>query len=221
MLAKIQIICQYGIIRILEGENMRIELRKNVEKLYFNDGLCITEIAKIISIDSSQISKILNKEFKDAYIKEKSKREQEKKSRIYELFFNSKCTMTEIAKELDISIECVSNIIKQHSDYLNEKHNRKQENKKKHIEKTKKYISDKRATEKESKESRETYEQVLKWHEDDSAELSQCARLSTRSAVYKCLSAYNLSRSKKSLVWNNKVGKRPKDMPKNFSLKTF
>lgn len=69
-------------------------------------------------------------------------------SLIYNLYFNQKISLTEISKRVNLSVSQVSRILSIFPLYKEEKATRKENNHKRHIEKTKEYIKNKRKEDK-------------------------------------------------------------------------
>ena len=61
--------------------------------------------------------------------------------KVLELYFDKNMKPVDIAKELNVSKSAITQILQKDSRYENEKNRRKQENKIKHSEETKDYIS--------------------------------------------------------------------------------
>ena len=87
---------------------------------------------------------------------------------ILELYFVHKMKQKQIAEKLNISKYIVSRVLRSDGRYYEEKKARVKESEKKHREKTSKYITEKRAKERNNNE----YEAVEKQHIQASLELS-------------------------------------------------
>ena len=65
-----------------------------------------------------------------------------------DLYFHKKLTVTQISKNVSLSVGQVSRILSAYPLYKEEKATRKEDNRKRHIENTKEYIKNKRLEEK-------------------------------------------------------------------------
>ena len=92
----------------------------------------------------------------------------QKKDIIKKLFFDCNYKQIDIAKELDVSTKYISKVLISDNRYKTEKDKRKEISNKKHIEKTKQYIKEKRKTSKIDRE----YEYMKYQHNQDVFELS-------------------------------------------------
>lgn len=92
----------------------------------------------------------------------------QKKDIIKKLFFDCNYKQIDIAKELDVSTKYISKVLISDNRYKTEKDKRKQISNKRHIEKTKQYIKEKRKTSKIDRE----YEYMKYQHNQDVFELS-------------------------------------------------
>ena len=77
------------------------------------------------------------------------KTDLERDELINTLYFKHKLTVSEISKKVNLSVSQVSRVLSKSPLYKQEKANRKEENKKTHIEKTKEYIRKKRMEERD------------------------------------------------------------------------
>lgn len=75
------------------------------------------------------------------------KSDLERNNLIYNLYFEDKLNITQISKKIDLSISQVSRVLSKSHLYMQEKAERKEENRKKHSEQTKE-IMKKKETEK-------------------------------------------------------------------------
>lgn len=92
----------------------------------------------------------------------------QKKDIIKKLFFDCNYKQIDIAKELDVSTKYISKVLISDNRYKTEKDKRKEISNKRHIEKTKQYIKEKRKTSKIDRE----YEYMKYQHNQDVFELS-------------------------------------------------
>lgn len=92
----------------------------------------------------------------------------QKKDIIKKLFFECNYKQIEIAKELDVSTKYISKVLISDDRYKVEKDKRKELSNKRHVEKTKQYINEKRKTAKIDRE----YEYMKYQHNQDVFELS-------------------------------------------------
>lgn len=88
------------------------------------------------------------------------------KEKIIDLFYNEHLKSVDIALELNVSNAYVSKIIKKDSRYLEEKNQRKQQNKQKHKERTIEYMKLKQ------KSNKDSYEALKAQLKQDAEELS-------------------------------------------------
>ena len=121
---------------------------------------------------------------------------------IRKLYFDSGKKANEVADELNVSKQYVCKILKQRfeSEYLLEKEKRKKANKQK-------------------RGSDNSYSNLKRQHELDVIAISKRGKMSTQSAVFFNMSAYDVKGNR--LVFNEKVGKRPADLPKSYNLKVY
>ena len=121
---------------------------------------------------------------------------------IRKLYFDMGKKAKEVADELNVSKQYVSKILKEQFEieYLIEKEKRKKANK-------------------EKRKSDNSYSNLKRQHEIDVIAISKRGRMSTQSAVFYNMSAYDVRGNR--LVFNEKVGKRPADLPKSYSLKVY
>ena len=91
------------------------------------------------------------------------KTDLERDELINTLYFKHKLTVSEISKKVNLSVSQVSRVLSKSPLYKQEKANRKEENHKTHIEKTKEYIRKKRMEERDI---------LKKIHNQDVLELS-------------------------------------------------
>jgi transposase len=138
----------------------------------------------------------------------------DKVSAIEDLYFVLEKNIVEIAATLSVSKQYVSKILNtEFKDRLEiEKQSRKEKNKEKRNKQKAQVITDKR-------KDLYDYHDIIdlrRQHEIDTMCMSRAGKLSTRSAVYLSINAYNVKGN--NLVYNDKVGKRPNDLPQKFKL---
>ena len=139
-----------------------------------------------------------------------------RRDKIKKLYFDYNYKQIEIAEELNVSTKYISKILRSDSRYNEEKHKRKEENKKNNIEFTKRYMTAKR------KENKDTDYLILKsMHEQASRELSG-GRKPISNRVFRNWNAsiYRYNEKNKSYVLRKgiKVGA---DVPTKISWKNF
>ena len=116
----------------------------------------------------------------------------ERNKLIYNLFFVDKLTVSQISEKVALSISQVSRVLSKSPLYLPEKNNRKEENRKRHNEKTKEIMRNKRA-----KQQFEEKAIIDKLHYQAALELSYTSPLSNIALRKNCSSAY---------IYNTKKG---------------
>ncbi len=126
---------------------------------------------------------------------------------IYNLYFSDKLNLTEISKKVDLSISQISRILSKSPLYLQEKADRKDKNRIKHIEQTKELIKRKR-----DKKKAEEKAVLDKLHYQASIELSSFAPLSNFAIRKTCSSAYNYNTDKRRFELKDDVAYST-DMP--------
>lgn len=135
--------------------------------------------------------------------------------RVRDMYFNLGLKPVEIAEELNITKAAVSKILKVFGEeYIIEKERRKSVNRQNNREDTVKYIRSKR------EDDRELYNCMKIEHEQTVMGMSSRSKMSSLSIVIHYLDAYDLSKSKKSYVFNeNRCGRKPADMPERRNCK--
>ena len=134
------------------------------------------------------------------------------REQIENYYFMDKLKVIEIAEILDISKQRVSKILTDEykERYLSEKEKRKKENENKRKE-------SKAAKKRESRGLRPgdvTVEELRIQQANAARSLSKHGKMSERSAVYSNLSAYKTQG--RDLIYNDKVGAKPADLPRRF-----
>lgn len=139
----------------------------------------------------------------------------EKKILIAKKFFEEKKTTIDIACELNVSKQYVSKFLRDNylEEYEEAKNRRKEDNRKKRNR-------DKEIAKKKRKalfdDSSITVEDLRRQQETAARALSRSGHMSTKAAVFASLNAYKTKG--KGMVYNEKIGARPNDLPKRFSL---
>lgn len=142
----------------------------------------------------------------------------EKQQKIKDLYFNKNYTQTQIAKELNVSNQYVSKILKKESKYLEVKEQRKQINQRKNIQETKDYNKTKR---KNAQFRNSADDLILKnMHNQASMELSQPKRLSNMAYRNWNKSAYSYNEKKKRFELKKEIG-RSADVPKYIKMEVL
>lgn len=142
----------------------------------------------------------------------------DKQEKIKKLYFEKNYTQTQIAKELDISNQYISKILKSDPKYLKVKEQRKQMNHQKNVNKTKEYIKSERKI-KQFKDNADDL--ILKnMHNQASAELSQSKRISNMAFRNWNKSAYTYNEKKKRFEFREELG-RSADVPKYIKVEVL
>lgn len=142
----------------------------------------------------------------------------EKQQKIKDLYFNKKYAQTQIAKELNVSNQYVSKILKKEPKYLEVKEQRKQINQRKNIQETKDYNKTKR---KNAQFRNSADDLILKnMHNQASMELSQPKRLSNMAYRNWNKSAYSYNEKKKRFEFKEELG-RSFDVPKYVKVEVL
>lgn len=131
------------------------------------------------------------------------------------LYFDRGLSVVNVAAELGVTKQYISKVLKNMfgEKYQEEKEKRKMDNNEKRS-----MIKIKNITEKRRIKNGDdvTIEELRIEHESSVRCLSKSGYLSNRSTVYSNINAYDLKGN--NLVYNEKVGKRPNDMPARFSV---
>lgn len=142
----------------------------------------------------------------------------EKQQKIKDLYFNKNYAQTQIAKELNVSNQYVSKILKKEPKYLEVKEQRKQINQRKNIQETKDYNKTKR---KNAQFRNSADDLILKnMHNQASMELSQPKRLSNMAYRNWNKSAYSYNEKKKRFEFKEELG-RSFDVPKYVKVEVL
>ena len=135
------------------------------------------------------------------------------KEKILDLFFNEHLKQVDISKELNVSKQYVSKIVKADSRYENAKQNKLQKN----STKRKQYLKDYFKTYKRPKKEDTTYEQLKAQQNQDSLELSYSSGgISDYDFAKWNISAYH--RNKKGTLVLNKSLNVGFDVPKTINM---
>ena len=140
---------------------------------------------------------------------------ENRKDIILNMYFIEKLRVVDISKKLNISKSAVTQVIQKDKRYSKTKNERKQDNQKKHVEETKKYIKEKRnkVTFKNNSD-----DLILKnLHKQASMELSEPKRLSNMAYRNWNTSAYSYNEKKKRFEFREELG-RCNDVPKYIKV---
>lgn len=138
------------------------------------------------------------------------KSDLERNSLIKTLYFYNKLTLSEISTNVDLSVSQISRILSQFPNYYEEKANRKEQNRRKHNEQTKKIMKDKR-----NKKRLEDIAIMKKLHYQASIELSYFSQLSQVNIKKQCSSSYVYNKERKRYDFKNDIAYSG-DMPKHI-----
>lgn len=142
----------------------------------------------------------------------------EKKEKIKDLYFNCNYTQTEIAKELNLSSQYISKILKNEPNYLKVKKQRRITNAQKHIKKTKEHINLQR---KKKQFKNNVDDLVLKnMHNQASVELSKPRKITNMAYRNWNTSAYSYNEKKKRFEFREELG-RSADVPKYIKVEVL
>lgn len=130
---------------------------------------------------------------------------------INNLYFNQKMKLTDISKNVGKSISTISRVIRKDSRYMEEKDNRKKENKEKHIRDTKNYMKNKRKIEQFIGKQDDLILKNL--HNQASLELSFRKSLNN-NALRKWCDSYKFNKKKRKYEFDDSSVIRPIDFPK-------
>lgn len=138
-----------------------------------------------------------------------------RKITILDMYFIEKLRPVDIAKKLNISKSAVTQVLNKDKRYIEIKYERKKLNKKKHDEKTKKYVKDKR---KITQFKNNADDLILKnMHNQASRELSEPKRLSNMAYRNWNKSAYSYNEKKSRYEFKDELG-RSFDVPKYIKV---
>lgn len=133
-----------------------------------------------------------------------------KKEKIEEMFFEKRMTLTNISKELNLSVSYISRILKENDKYFDENERRKKETKEK-WKKRRKCIM--RETRKENVVNKQIENQVVKiMHDQAAKEMSKTKVLGNNSLLQWC-SVYKYNPRKKCYEFDVENVARPNDFP--------
>lgn len=134
---------------------------------------------------------------------------------IGDLYFTLKKNTVEISELLGVSKQYISKVLncKYKTEFKEEKERRKNESLENRRKKKVNNIVEKR----KNKDFYDISSEDLRvQHDMDIKQLSRGRTLSTQGAVFSSINAFNVKGNK--LIYNEKVGARPADLPKSFSL---
>jgi len=133
-----------------------------------------------------------------------------KREKIEEMYFIQKMSLTNIAKELNVSVSYVSRLLRQNEKYHDEQEIRKKQNQLKRKEQQKKLIYNQR---KEKSRQRLLENQAMKrLHEQATREMSKGRTLGNETLRRWC-SLYNYNKDKKCYEFNTNEVLKPRDFP--------
>lgn len=139
----------------------------------------------------------------------------EKREVIERLYFEEKKTLTEIAKDLKVSVSYITKILKQNEMYSVEKEKRKEENLAKRRSKQKEIIYKKR---KQKKKSDLSYMALKNSHEQAARELSKSRAMGNEALRKWCSSAYKYNPNKRRYEFNAGNSTKPIDFPQYIKV---
>lgn len=184
------------------------------------EGCKLNEIALELDISTSTVKRCLKNS--EEY---KSFKEQ-RKLNIFNMYFGEGMKEHEIAKELDISQSTVSYIINKFPECKKLKEQKKERNKEKHAKKTIEYIYQKRSEDSLMNRSNREEEKMLvanmqRLQEQTARSMSRKGKINSNQMVEINLQHYDLSANKKKLIFNERCGACPADLPKQISVNIY
>lgn len=183
---------------------------EEIKTMYFDQGLNTVAISKKVGVTKQYVSKVLDKNYKEEYSKEKQQRKLCKQSEVENLFFNKKLSASDIAEKLQVSKPYITAILQNSNGYKIEKERRKVENSQNREQQRK-------LRREMQNENNVSIEEMRRQQEITVRCMSSTKHMSTRGAVYSSLNAYDVKED--YLVFNEKkVGARPADLPRAFSM---
>ena len=138
------------------------------------------------------------------------------KDKVYALYFLEKMTCTEIAKEVGVTKQAVSKILKQFPEYAEEKERKKQENKVRHNKETGEYVKQKRRKEREEEEG--LIAGMMELQRQNAMSMSKKSTLSDDALVRSCINHYRYEPKNERIVFVEDFGRKPADLPKSVSV---
>ncbi len=129
-----------------------------------------------------------------------------RKERIYQLYFNEKKTLTEIAEDIKTSISYVSKVLRSDNRYILEKEKRKQDTKDKRRKIQKEMIYRKRKQD-------TSYIDMKNMHNQASKELSKHSIMGNQALRKWASSAYIYNKKKNRYEFDTKNLTKPADYP--------
>ncbi len=134
----------------------------------------------------------------------------EKREKIEKMYFIQKMSLTNIAKELKVSVSYVSRLLRDNEKYHDEQEIRKQKNQLKRKKQQKELIYSQR---KEKARQRVVENQKMKRsHEQATKEMSKGRTLGNET-LRKWCSLYNYNKDKKCYEFNTNEALKPRDFP--------
>lgn len=134
----------------------------------------------------------------------------EKREKIEEMYFMQKMSLTNIAKELNLSVSYVSRLLRQNEKYHDEQEARKKENQIKRREQQKELIYSQR---KEKARQRLLENQAMKKsHEQATREMSK-GRTMGNETLRRWCSLYNYNKEKNCYQFDTTKALKPRDFP--------
>ncbi|MGI1691857.1 helix-turn-helix domain-containing protein [Thermoanaerobacter uzonensis] len=131
-------------------------------------------------------------------------------------YFEDKLKIVEIAKILGVNKSTISRVLKQFSEFENEKERRKKESEKRAKEWRNEYKKQKRKKEKEEEEA--LYAGMMNLQRQNAMSMSKKRTLSTDTLVKLCITHYEYDKQKEKLIFKEDWGKRPEDLPKSVDV---
>ncbi|ADL67851.1 terminase [Thermoanaerobacterium thermosaccharolyticum] len=138
------------------------------------------------------------------------------KKKVYALYFLKKLTCTEIAKEVGVTKQAVSKILKQFPEYAEEKERKKQENKIRHNKETGEYVKRKRKEEREYEEG--LIAGMMELQRQNAMSMSKKRALSDDALVKSCINHYRYEPKNEKIVFVEDFGRKPADLPKAIKV---
>ena len=138
------------------------------------------------------------------------------KDKVYALYFLEKMKCTEIAREIGVTKQAVSKILKQFPEYAEEKERKKQENKVRHNKETGEYVKQKRRKEREEEEG--LIAGMMELQRQNAMSMSKKSTLSDDALVRSCINHYRYEPKNERIVFVEDFGRKPADLPKAIKV---
>lgn len=137
---------------------------------------------------------------------------------IYNFYFIDKLSCVDIADKIGISKQAVSKTLKKFPEYEIEKEHRKSINKKKHNKQIAECVSRKRQEQSEfnkidKEEDEAIYAGMMMLQAQNAVSMSRKRKIGDDSLLKIYLNAYDYNKDKHSIVFNERVGRCPNDLP--------